>query len=123
MQAISLLTFLRLDATSGVNLVLVQQVLGGLGYAAVYASVYVAAVAGVPEREGGVASALVIAATQIGSGVVLAAVASAFAAAHPGGLAPYRVGLAVATAVLGLGTAVAATGLRSRHRVELNETA
>ena len=116
LQAVSLVTFLRLDGASGLDLVLVQQVLGGVGYTAVYAAVYIAAVSGAREREEGVASALLIAATQIGSGVVLAVVASAFAASGRGGLDPYRAGLIVAIAVLALGTATAATGLRGRVR-------
>jgi hypothetical protein len=119
LQVVSLLTFLRLDRASGLDLVLVQQALGGLGYAAVYAAAYVAAVGGAQERQEGVASALFIAATQIGSGVVLAVVASAFAAGDPRDLGSYRAGLVVAIAALALGTAVAATGLRRRQRAEL----
>lgn len=101
---------------------LVQQAIGGLGYAAVDASAYIAAVGGAREREEGAASACFIAATQIGSGVVLAVVASAFAAGDSGGVGSYRAGIVVATAALALGAAVAATGLRGRQRVELEPT-
>lgn len=118
LQIVSYLSFLRLDTASGIELVLIQQAIGGLGYALVYPAANIAAVADAEEREEGVASALFIAATQIGSGVVIAAVASAFAANGPAGLRAYEAGVITTTIFAALGTLVAALGLvRARRPV------
>lgn len=116
LQIVSYVSFLRLDAAAGIELVLIQQAIGGFGYALVYPAANIAAVAEAGEREEGVASALFIAATQIGSGVVLAAVASAFAAAGPAGLSAYEAGVITTAVSVALGTLVAATGLVGARR-------
>jgi predicted MFS family arabinose efflux permease len=111
LQAVSYLWFvLWFDSVGGVVLVLVQQTLGGLGWAATYTALNIAAVSKARDHEQGLVSAMFIAAIQIGSGVVLAVVATVFAASGEAGFGAYRAGgwtvvtVSVVTTVLaGLG--------------------
>jgi MFS family permease len=93
LQAVSYVWFvLWFDAVEGVVLVLVQQTLGGVGWAATYTALNIAAVSKARDHEQGLVSAMFIAAIQIGSGVVLAVIASVFAARADAGLGAYRAG-------------------------------
>ncbi len=71
----------------------------GLGFAMAYPAMNITAVAGARQNEQGLASGLFIAAFQIGSGVILAIVASVFAANVGAGLGAYRAGILTAFAV------------------------
>ena len=93
LQAVSYVWFvLWFDRVDGVVLVLVQQALGGLGWAATYTALNITAVSNARDHEQGLVSAMFIAAIQIGSGVVLAVVASVYAASSDAGLGGYRAG-------------------------------
>jgi MFS family permease len=81
LQVIAYLWFaLALGNVDPLVLLLATQVALGLGYAATYPTLNIGAVAHAHETERGLAGGMYIAATQIGSGVVLAAAASVFAA-------------------------------------------
>jgi hypothetical protein len=88
---------------------LVAQVGIGLGYAAVYPSLNVAAVAHARADEQGLAGGMFIASTQIGSGIVLAACAAVFAASANPGLGAQRGGIWVVVGSIGLATLLATT--------------
>lgn len=106
---------LTLQSVDPLLLVIVSQVLMGLGYAITYPSVQVAALSDVEEDKSGLASGLLFAAFQIGGGVVLAAVAAIFAAAPSFGWHAYAAGTG-AVAILSIGvTLVAALGPRPRR--------
>jgi MFS family permease len=118
LQAVSYLWFvLCFDAVHPVALILVQQTLGGIGWAATYTALNIAAVSTAAEHEQGRLSSMAIASIQIGSGVILAVVASVFAASSDVGLGPYRAGgwTIVAVAVVTTTLAVAGT-VRNRWR-------
>jgi MFS family permease len=88
-------------------LMMVGQVGIGLGYAAIYPSLNIAAVANAHEDEQGLAGGMFIASTQIGSGVVLAATASVFAANADAALGAHQGGLWVVVGAIGLATLLA----------------
>jgi MFS family permease len=98
---------LTLESIDPIALVVVSQILMGLGYAMTYPSVQVAALSDVEEDKSGLASGLLFAAFQIGGGVVLAAVSAIFAAAPGIGWSAYAAGGAT-VAVLSVGVALAA---------------
>jgi MFS family permease len=118
LQAVSYLWFVVwFDAVDPVVLVLVQQTLGGIGWAATYTALNIAAVSKAGVDEQGLLSAMFIAAIQIGSGVVLALVASVFAASSGVGFGAYRAGGWMVVAVSIATTALAAVAIvRSRLR-------
>lgn len=105
------LWFLRFDAVSPLALVLVSQPLLGIGYAAVYPSLNIGAVAHVREGEEGLGGGMFIAATQIGSGVVLAVTASLFASGANPGLGAYEAGMVGVVIVSVLAVASGVGGL------------
>jgi MFS family permease len=107
LQALSYLWFTRLDSVDTWALVAVSQLLLGVGYAASYPACNIAAVRNATAEEEGLASGLFIAATQVGSGLLLAIVASVYASNDEPGLEPYRAG---AWAVFGLAALAAALG-------------
>ncbi|MFD7878033.1 MFS transporter [Streptomyces sp. NPDC059766] len=95
----------------------VQQVLGGLGFAAAYPALNIAAVGQAREDEQGLASGLFNTSQQIGNGIVVAVTATALTLNTDSGLGGYRAGLWTVTAVTGLVTVLAvAGGLRYRRR-------
>jgi MFS family permease len=88
-------------------LMLVAQTGIGLGYAAIYPSLNIAAVAHAHEDEQGLAGGMFIASTQIGSGVVLAVCAAVFAASADAGLSAHHAGIWVVVGTIGLATLLA----------------
>jgi MFS family permease len=90
-------------------LMLVGQTAIGLGYAAIYPSLNIAAVANAHADEQGLAGGLFIASTQIGSGVVLAACASVYAASADAGLGAQHGGSWVVVGAIALAAIVATT--------------
>jgi MFS family permease len=112
---------LTLQTIEPIALVVISQVLMGLGYAMTYPSVQVAALSDVEEDKSGLASGLLFAAFQIGGGVVLAAVAAIFAAAPAWGFDAYAAaGGAVAILSVGV-TLVAALGPRPKRATRTME--
>jgi hypothetical protein len=90
-----------------VLLVVLAQTAIGLGYAAIYPSMNIAAVAHAHEDEQGLAGGMFIAATQLGSGVVLGACAAVFAANADAGLGAHHAGIWVVVGAIGLGALLA----------------
>jgi MFS family permease len=110
LEAVAYLWFeLTIGDVDPVVLMLVAQTAIGLGYAAIYPSLNIAAVANAHEDEQGLAGGMFIASTQIGSGLVLAVCASVFAASADAGLGAHRGGLWVVVAAIGLATLLALT--------------
>ncbi|MEU3409453.1 MFS transporter [Streptomyces sp. NPDC006670] len=91
-----------------------QQLLGGLGFAAVYPALNIAAVGTASPDEQGLVSGLFNAGAQIGNGVVIALTATVFSLST-GGIAPYRAGLWTVTAIT-LAVTLVALGGAARHR-------
>ncbi|MFG2623279.1 MFS transporter [Streptomyces sp. NPDC048507] len=91
-----------------------QQLLGGLGFAAVYPALNIAAVGSAEPSEQGLVSGLFNAGAQIGNGVVIAITATVFSLST-GGIAPYRAGLWTVTVITLAVTLVALAGA-ARHR-------
>ncbi|MCX5381060.1 MFS transporter [Streptomyces sp. NBC_00091] len=91
-----------------------QQLLGGLGFAAVYPALNIAAVGTAEPDEQGLVSGLFNAGAQIGNGVVIAITATVFSLTT-GGIAPYRAGLWTVTAITLAVTVVALAGA-ARYR-------
>jgi MFS family permease len=100
-------------------------ILLGLAFGLGFSSLSVAATAGVPDAEQGLAASLFQTSFQVGGAVVLAIVTAVVDAgggsrltSAPAALAAYRPALAVITGVAAVGTAVALSGLRRRADVE-----
>ncbi|WP_367323336.1 MFS transporter [Streptomyces sp. HUAS ZL42] len=89
---------------------LVQQLLGGIGFAGVYPAMNIAAVGSAGEDEQGLASGLFNAGAQVGNGIVIAVTATVFALVSQDGLEPYRAGLWTVTGITLVVTLVAAAG-------------
>jgi hypothetical protein len=107
-QVVAYLWFaLTLGSVEPVVLLLSTQLLLGLGYAATYPSLNIGAVAHAKEADRGLAGGMFIAATQIGSGVVLAVGASVFAANADVGLGGHQAGAWVAVASIALAALIA----------------
>lgn len=116
LQALGYLWFTRFGHVDAVLLVVVQQLLVGTGFAAVYPSLNIAAVREARPEEQGLASGMFIAAVQIGSGIVLAVVASVFTANASGGLQAYHAGLWTVVGIAAGATLLAASGLLVREQ-------
>ncbi|MFF5707375.1 MFS transporter [Streptomyces sp. NPDC012794] len=95
-----------------------QQLLGGLGFAAVYPALNIAAVGTAAPDEQGLVSGLFNAGAQIGNGVVIAITATVFSLSA-GGIAPYRAGLWTVTAIT-LGVTLVALAGAARYRQKAN---
>jgi hypothetical protein len=97
----------------------------GLGYAAIYPSLNIAAVAHAHADEQGLAGGMFIASTQIGSGIVLALCAAVFAGSANSGLGAHRGGTWVVVGSIGLATVVAITmaARRASWRAAVAESA
>ncbi|MEV7546667.1 MFS transporter [Streptomyces sp. NPDC089915] len=93
-----------------------QQLLGGLGFAAVYPALNIAAVGTAAPDEQGLVSGLFNAGAQIGNGVVIALTATVFSLST-GGTAPYRAGLWTVTAITLAVTLVSLAGA-ARYRTK-----
>jgi MFS family permease len=108
-----------------VVLMLVAQTSIGIGYAAIYPSLNVAAVAQAHADEQGLAGGMFIASTQIGSGIVLAVCAAVFAASAGPALSAYQSGAWVVIGAIGLATLLATTMVarRATRRVPVRESA
>lgn len=94
-------------------LVILSQILLGLGYALTYPSVQVAALSDVEDDKSGLASGLLFASFQIGGGIVLAAASAVFAAAPQFGWDPYAAGIAFVALLAVAVTLLAAAGPRT----------
>jgi hypothetical protein len=99
-------------------------ILLGLAFGLGFSSLSVAATAGVPNAEQGLAASLFQTSFQVGGAVVLAIVTAVVDAgggarltSAPAALAAYRPALALITGVAAVGTAVALSGLRRRPSV------
>jgi MFS family permease len=88
----------------------VQQVLGGLGFAAAFPALNIAAVGQAREDEQGLASGLFGTSQQIGNGIVVAFTATALTLGADGGLNGYRAGLWTVTGVTGAVAVLAVAG-------------
>lgn len=99
---------LLLGHVDGVILVLTQQILGGIGFAAAYPAINIKALAETREDEHGLASGIILSAFQIGGGIILAVVASVFAASNPEGLSKYS-NAVVVVSILSLASTLLAT--------------
>jgi len=111
LQLLGYLWFTRFGHIDPVVLVIVQQVLVGTGFAAVYPSLNIAAVSSARADEQGLASGMFIAAVQIGSGIVLAVVASVFTSHAGAGLRAYHAGLWTVVGIAAAATLLAVSGL------------
>jgi MFS family permease len=116
LQALGYLWFTRFGHVDPVVLVVVQQALVGTGFAAVYPCLNIAAVRNARPEEQGLASGMFIAAVQIGSGIVLAVVASVFTSSTGSGLRAYHAGLWAVVAIAAGATLLAASGLVTREQ-------
>jgi MFS family permease len=117
LQSLGYLWFTRFGHVDSIVLVVVQQLLVGTGFAAVYPSLNIAAVRNARPEEQGLASGMFIAAVQIGSGIVLAVVASVFTSNAGPGLHAYHAGLWTVFGIAAGATLLAASGLLGRDRV------
>jgi MFS family permease len=116
LQTLGYLWFTRIGHIDSVVLVVVQQLLVGTGFAAVYPSLNIAAVRNARPEEQGLASGMFIAAVQIGSGIVLAVVASVFTSNAGAGLHAYHAGLWTVFGIAAAATLLAASGLLARNQ-------
>ncbi len=108
---------LLIGHASALVTLLVQQLLGGFGFAGVYPALNIAAVGAAREDEQGLASGLFNAGAQIGNGIVVAVTATVFAfAASGGGLSSYRAGLWTITGITAAVTLLALAGAASAAR-------
>jgi MFS family permease len=107
--------FLAQGRVDPLVLVLGSQLLLGLGYAAVYPAVQVAALSDIEADKAGLASGLLFASFQVGGGIVLAATSSVFTAAPGAGWEPYFAGGAFVAAAAVLTMLVATLGPRARR--------
>ncbi|EDK72697.1 major facilitator superfamily MFS_1 [candidate division TM7 genomosp. GTL1] len=102
--------FLLLDNIPSVLLVVVMQILIGTGFAMAYPAINIQGLSGAHQDEHGLASGIILSSFQVGGGIILAIVASVFAASSPEGLIRYQNGLiAVVTSAL-LAISIAAYG-------------
>jgi MFS family permease len=115
LQTLGYLWFTRFGHIDSIALVVVQQLLVGTGFAAVYPSLNIAAVRNARPEEQGLASGMFIAAVQIGSGIVLAVVASVFSSTAGSALRPYHAGLWTVVGIAAGATLLAASGLLARE--------
>ncbi|MFD0688720.1 MFS transporter [Actinomadura fibrosa] len=111
LQAATYVWFLQLDSRNAILLVVVQQAVGGLGFAMTHPALNITAVMQAKTTEQGLISGMFIAATQLGSGLVLGLAASVFAANAGAGLEGYRAGLWVVIAAALLGLLLSAVGV------------
>ena len=119
---IAYLVFLRAGVRPDYPAVMLPAtVLIGLAFGLGFSSLSVAATAGVPDAEQGLAASLFQTSFQVGGAVVLAVVTAVVDASGAGRvasaaatLAAYRPALVLITAVAGVGALVALSGLRSR---------
>jgi MFS family permease len=116
-QAVSYIWFaLGLGHVDVYALLIVQQILGGIGFAAAYPAMNITAVASAAEDEQGLASGIFIAASQIGVGLVVGVTAAVFTYRSDAGLAGYRAGLWFVISITAAVTLLAAaTALRHRR--------
>jgi hypothetical protein len=108
LEAVGYLWFeLAIGDVDPVVLTLVAQTGIGLGYAAIYPSLNIAAVAHAREDEQGLAGGMFIASTQVGSGIVLAVCATVFAANADAALGAHHAGVWVIVVAIGLAALLA----------------
>lgn len=115
-QAVSYVWFmLGIGHLNVYALLVVQQILGGVGFAAAYPAMNITAVASADKDQQGLASGLFIAASQVGIGLTVGVTATVLTEAGGAGLAGYRAGLLFVIALTGAITLLAAATAR-RHR-------
>lgn len=124
LQGLSYLWYvLALGHVAAVPLLVVQQILGGFGFAAAYPALNIAAVSSANENDQGLASGIFIASIQVGSGLVVGVTAAVFASIADGGLDRYRGGLwliiAITAAISGL---AAWSWARHRRPLSIDQT-
>ncbi|AYG66988.1 MULTISPECIES: MFS transporter [unclassified Rhizobium] len=114
LQAISYLFWvLSAGQIDTIVLVIISQLLLGVGYAMTYPSIQVAALSEVSDDEAGLASGMLFASFQIGGGIILAAASAVFSAAPSFGWNPYIAGIGFVTILAAGITLLAAVGPRS----------
>jgi MFS family permease len=115
LQVITYIWFLELDHVNAILLVVVQQLIGGIGFAATYPALNIVAVSQAGTTEQGLVSGMFIAATQLGSGLVLGIVASVFATHTTAGLTGFRAGMVAVIIAISAAFLLALYGL-ARYR-------
>lgn len=114
LQAISYLFWvLSAGQIDTIILVVISQLLLGIGYAMTYPSIQVAALSDIEEDKSGLASGMLFASFQIGGGIVLAATSAVFSAAPSYGWNPYIAGIGFVTILAVFITLLAAVGPRT----------
>lgn len=114
LQAISYLFWvLSAGQINTIILVVISQILLGIGYAMTYPSIQVAALSDIEEDKSGLASGMLFASFQIGGGIVLAATSAVFSAAPSYGWNPYIAGIGFVTILAAFITLLAAVGPRT----------
>jgi MFS family permease len=106
---------LLIGHVSAVLILLIQQLLGGFGFAGVYPALNIATVGNAREDEQGLASGLFNAGAQIGNGIVVAVTATVLTLAAGPGLGAYRAGLWTITGITAAVMLLAAAGM-TRYR-------
>ncbi|WP_165556022.1 MFS transporter [Kribbella pittospori] len=118
LQAVSYVWFvIGLGHVSIYPLLVVQQILGGVGFAAAYPAMNITAVASAAPDEQGLASGIFIAASQIGIGLVVGVTATVLTYASNAEVGGYRAGLWFVIGVTAAITLLAATtAVKHRRR-------
>ncbi|WP_433251312.1 MFS transporter [Streptosporangium sp. CA-135522] len=93
-------------------ILIVQQLLGGFGFAAAYPALNIAAVASAREDEQGLAAGLFNASAQLGTGLVIAVTATTLTSHADAALGGYRAGLWTITAITAVIALLAAMGAK-----------
>ncbi len=106
---------LTLGNLDSVVVFFLASVITGFGYTMAFVAANISAVAGARANEQGLASGLFIASLQVGSGVVLAVVASVFASGAYSGEGAYRLGIVVAVVTAAVALLISVAGLRKSH--------
>ncbi|HVQ44567.1 MAG TPA: MFS transporter [Candidatus Saccharimonadia bacterium] len=116
LQTLGFAWFILLDSVPNLVLVAILQLFIGLGFAMAFPSINIKGLAQTRESEHGLASGIVLSAFQIGSGIILAVVASLFASSTAIGLGRYRFALLLVLALATFSVIVAVTGGRREYK-------
>jgi MFS family permease len=117
LQALSYLWYvLALGHVNVIVLLVVQQVIGGAGFAAAYPALNIAAVSSAAQDEQGLASGIFIASVQAGSGLVAGATGAVLASFADPGLGGYRAGLWLVIAITTAVSVLAAWSWTQHHQ-------
>ena len=117
LQAASYLWYaLALGHVSVIALLVIQQVIGGIGFAAAYPALNIAAVSSAAADEQGLASGIFIASVQAGSGLVAGATGAVLATFADPGLGGYRAGMWLLIAITTAVSVLAAWSWTQHHQ-------